>query len=37
LEVFGLRDLSGLPTLQELDALKGDEEVMREAGEREEE
>lgn len=26
LEVFGLRDLGGLPTLQELDALKGDEE-----------
>jgi len=24
LEVFGLRDLSGLPTLQELDALKGE-------------
>ncbi len=27
LEVFGLRDLMGLPTLQELDALKGEEEV----------
>jgi segregation and condensation protein B len=25
LEVFGLRDLSGLPTLQELDALRGEE------------
>jgi segregation and condensation protein B len=25
LEVFGLRDLSGLPTMQELDALKGEE------------
>jgi segregation and condensation protein B len=36
LEVFGLRDLSGLPTLQELDALKGEEEVVTEVGEREE-
>jgi segregation and condensation protein B len=26
LEVFGLRDLGGLPTLQEMDALKGDSE-----------
>jgi segregation and condensation protein B len=36
LEVFGLRDLRGLPTLQELDALKGAEEGVREEGEREE-
>jgi segregation and condensation protein B len=27
LEVFGLRNLSGLPTLQEMDALKGEEEL----------
>ena len=36
LEVFGLRDLSGLPTLQELDALKGAEEGVGEEGERDE-
>jgi segregation and condensation protein B len=33
LEVFGLRNLSGLPTLQELDALRGKEGVELQEGE----
>jgi len=33
LEVFGLRDLGGLPTLQELDALKDEEELEPQTGE----
>ena len=37
LEVFGLRNLSGLPTLQELDALKGEDELEHQPGETEQE
>lgn len=33
LEIFGLRNLSGLPTLQELDALKGEEGLEPQPGE----
>ena len=37
LEVFGLRNLSGLPTLQELYALRGEEEMGPQPGETEQE